>query len=430
MKSIIIKCINKYKKNKFVRNVFAVASGTVAAQFINILLSPIITRIYGPEAFGVLGVFNSVLNIFVPVVALTLPIAIVLPKEEEEAITIAKVSFKIVILISILVAISLIVSKNFVVKILSIELLSSYLWLIPITMLLSGSLQISQQWAVRNKLFSLKAKTQVIVIIFTNIFQILFGLVNPSAFVLLIIHSVGQGLHAFILVWKEKLAKLLISSHKQNDTVILKRYIDFPLYRAPQMLINGVSQSLPVIILTYFYGPSAAGFYAIGKKVLGLPSQIIGQAIGDVFYPHINDVANSKSSITNSIIKATMVLFVVGIIPFGLIFAYGPQLFGFVFGKEWIQAGEYARWLSLWSFFLFINNPSVRALPVLSAQRFHLSITIISIFIRAAALIVGGLYYSSDIICIILYSITSALINIYIIFGTIRKSKRFDESRR
>lgn len=422
--------VYKIKKSKFIKNVMAVASGTAVAQLINIILSPIITRIYSPEIFGVLGLFNSILNVLVPIVAFTLPIAIVLPKDDTEALSIAKASLKIIYSISIITGIVLLISNDTILESLGVIELKSYLWIVPITMLFSGVLQLSQQWAVRNKLFTLKAKTQIISTLFVSLTQLIGGIINPIALILLIMYSMGQGLHALILGWHSGLFKWLRKKSKDNFKTIIKKYSDFPLYRTSEMLINGLSQGLPVIMLTSYYGPSAAGFYTIGKKVLGLPSQIIGQAIGDVFYPHINDIANSRQSIMKSVLKATIALLLIGIIPFGLIFIFGPQIFGFVFGQEWVKAGVYARWLALWTFFVFVNNPSVRTLPVLSEQKFHLKVTIISMVIRVISLYFGNLYYGTDIASIILYSISSSLVNIYLILATIKKCKNFDDVRK
>jgi hypothetical protein len=44
--------ISRTYKSKFVRNVAVVASGTAGAQAITMAFSPIITRLYGPEAFA------------------------------------------------------------------------------------------------------------------------------------------------------------------------------------------------------------------------------------------------------------------------------------------------------------------------------------------------------------------------------------------
>src|SRR5699024_3571808 len=135
-----------------------------------------------------------------------------------------------------------------------------------------------------------------------------------------------------------------------------------------------------------FFGPATAGFYNIGRTVLSMPSRLIEKAVGDVFYPRIAVAANTGENLNKLIKKATWYLVGVGIIPFSIVILFGPFLFTLVFGSEWTTAGEYARWIALFSFSTFINKPAVKSFPVLNAQRFHLFFTIFRAAIRTLAL--------------------------------------------
>lgn len=72
-------------KSSLLKNMAIMISGSVGAQIILLLLSPIITRLYGPEAYGVMGAFNSIINIVIPIAALTYPDTIILPKKDHHA---------------------------------------------------------------------------------------------------------------------------------------------------------------------------------------------------------------------------------------------------------------------------------------------------------------------------------------------------------
>lgn len=74
--------IRKLLNKPFIKNVLIMATGTFGAQVVKMLTSPLITRIYGPDAFGVMGVFVSIIQILIPIAALTYPTAIVLPKSD------------------------------------------------------------------------------------------------------------------------------------------------------------------------------------------------------------------------------------------------------------------------------------------------------------------------------------------------------------
>ncbi|MFP3470795.1 hypothetical protein R0J90_12205, partial [Micrococcus sp. SIMBA_144] len=144
----------------------------------------------------------------------------------------------------------------------------------------------------------------------------------------------------------------------------------------------------------------------IGKKVLEMPTQLIGRSVGDVFYPRISEAAHNGENISRLLVKGTFSLFLIGLIPFGLIIAFGPWLFSLVFGAEWEVAGKYARWLALWLFFVFINIPSVKTLPVISAQKFFLLFTFVSTIIRFTAIAIGGYIFQDDLVAVSLYALS------------------------
>ena len=75
---------NTTLKNSFLKNIVLVVSGTALAQLISILFTPILTRLYSPESFGVLGSFNAILSFILPLAALNYPASIVLAKDNFE----------------------------------------------------------------------------------------------------------------------------------------------------------------------------------------------------------------------------------------------------------------------------------------------------------------------------------------------------------
>lgn len=427
------KVLNIVKK-RFIRNVLILSSGTAGAQFIGILLSPVITRLYGPEAYGLMGTFMAIVAIIGPISALTYPISIVLPKDEKDAKGLVKLSLIITFVISTIVGVLLLFFNNQIITLLGIEEIGGFIFLLPIVILLAGFYQVIEQWFIRIKKFSVSAKAILIQAIVVNGSKVGIGLFYPAAAVLITFSAIQQGINALLLLLFSKGSdnRNLISSIKETVSImrLAKKYKDFPLFRAPEVLLNAVSNSLPILILTSFFGPAAAGFYGLGRRILQLPSELIGKAVGDVFYPRISEAANNGENLTYLIRKSTLMLSVIGIFPFGIVILSGPWLFGFVFGMEWIKAGEYAKWLAVWLYFGFINRPSVRALPVLNAQAFHLAYTFIMLIVRVAVLSVGFFVFNSDLLAIALLGISGAILNLGLIIITLSISKKSDKSQR
>lgn len=424
MKNIISKILS----SKFIKNVAIMATGAAGAQVITMLFSPIITRLYGPEAYGILGTFTALTRVIIPVAALTYPIAIVLPKNDRNAKGIIKLSLYISLFISILTLLFILIFNKIIVSTFNIDEIASFLYLIPLVIVFSSVMQVSEQWLIRTNQFSINAKVTFFQSLITNFLKVGIGIFYPLAIILVILQATANGLKAFMMAIfiKKSNRKDVNDISEENLSVkqLSKKHYDFPLYRAPEEFISSLSHNLPVVLLTSLFGPASAGFYSIGRTVLGLPSRLVGQAVGDVFYPRITEAANNKEDISKLLLKATLSLIAVGIIPFGIIILFGPILFEFVFGEDWNMAGQYARWIALWSYGTFINKPSIRSMPVLSAQRFHLIFTSLRLVISSAALLIGFLTFKDDIIAVALFGFSGLILNMILIIITLKISKR------
>src|SRR3546814_4656980 len=87
--------------------------------------------------------------------------------------------------------------------------------------------------------------------------------------------------------------------------IIAHKYRDFPLYRAPQDLINAVSRSLPLILLSSMFGPIPAGLYALAAQVVGAPSVLVGSAVSTAVYPSMVERMRRKEDITSTLKRGT-----------------------------------------------------------------------------------------------------------------------------
>lgn len=420
--------ITKITNKPFVRNVVVVASGTAGAQAIAMVFAPIITRLYGPEAFGLLGTFMALVAVLTPIAALSYPIAIVLPKEDSDAKGIARLSAYISLAVAVLVTLALLAGGDRLLTLVGSEAIAPFVMLIPLNILFSAGLQIAEQWLIRKKQFKITAKVAVAQALMVSGAKAGIGWFHPLAAVLIVMTTIGSAFHATMLYLGARRVNgsATPARHPQARTPLTelaRRHYDFPLYRAPQVFINAISQSLPVLMLAAFFGPASAGFYVLGKKLLGMPSQLIGKSVGDVFYPRITEAAHKGENLTRLILKATLALAAFGFLPFAIVVAFGPWLFGFIFGIEWVVAGEYARWLALWLFSAFINKPSVVAIPVMNLQGYFLFYELFSVGLRVITLIIGFYILRNDVLAILLFSLAGVLLNMSLIILTFYRSK-------
>lgn len=372
--------------------------------------TPVITRLYGPEAFGLLGTFVSIVAVVTPIAALAYPIAIVLPKNDNDAFSIVKLSATSAVITAFLATVVFWITGDWLAKILGLQSVASYLPLVPVAMFLAAWMQIGQQWLIRKKVFSVLAQAAIAKSLILNAAKTGFGFLNPAAATLILLSTLGHGIHAALLLTGARRNYRASDqdnskSPKANLKVLAASYKDFPLYRAPQRLINAASQSLPVLMLSALFGPASAGFYTLGKMTMGIPSLLVGKAVTDVFYPRITEAAHNGENLSKHIFQATSILLALAILPFGVITLFGPSLFSIVFGQDWATAGEYARWLALFFLFNFANKPSVAAVPVLGIQRGLLIYEIFSTGGKVIGLFLGFYWFNSDIYAVALFSL-------------------------
>lgn len=402
-----------------------VATGTAGAQAIAMAFSPAITRIYGPETFGAMGTFIAIFEMVSPLAALSYPLAMVLPKQDSDAIGLAKISLWIALLTSLITAMVLILFKTPIVEAFNLHAIEPYLLILPVTMLFSVLMTISSQWTIRKRLFNLKAKSAILQAIVIGLMKAGLGLLNPSAIMLIGTTSFGYLLQAILIGVgiREKNKEDRPSKLSNFDaTGLLKQYKDFACYRTPQIFLNSVGQSLPILMLANLFTPAAVGFYVLARTVLFVPSNLIGTSVAEVFYPKFVETIRNGESGKKLLVKACTTLAAIGSLPYLVLIAFGPWLFALIFGADWKEAGEYSRWMSIWLFVVLVTRPIIAAIPALSLQGLFLAFEAIAVLIRVLAILIGYLWTGTALGAVIAFSLSNVLIYTVLTFLIVRKA--------
>ena len=429
MKSLL----QEFSKRPFIRNVATVATGTAASQAIAMAFVPMITRMYGPEAYGLQGIFISVSGLLTVVAALGYPTAIILPRTDVDALGLAKLSIYIGIGMAFVTTVALFLFGAKLLWLLNASAISDFVYLIPVAMIISVVGGVLGQWLIRKKAYALTAKYGVFTSILLSLVKTGLGVIHPTAMVLIVTNTVGGffGTVFTYLGWRKLAAKQPVkeetSQPRATCAQLAGRHRDFPLLRTPQNLINAFSQSLPMLLLAGYFGASAAGQYALAIGVLGMPSTLIGGSVMAVFYPRINDAIHNGENARALIIKATTGMALTGGLPFLAVIVGGPYLFEFVFGQKWHTAGVYAQWLSLWLFFQYVNKPAVSAIPALRLQGGLLVYELFSTGTKLLALWLGYAKFGNEVTAIALFSMFGVVAYIWLILWVIRRSAKLPQ---
>jgi len=406
----IKKSLHKSIKSEFFRNVGVLVSGNVIAQAIPILLSPVFTRIYSPENFGILALYVGLVNVLINVTTGRYEFALVLPKSKEKVSNLFVLTVLISFGSSLIFLLLVILFNKSIAQLLNNEEIGFWLYLLPLSLFLRGTYQAGIYWFNQSKAFKEVTYSRITQTSATNSTKLGFGFLGYGS-AGMIISSIIGGSAASIFVVRKMIKDDRYSLRQINMNTIIalgRRYKKFPKYSMPAGLLNSFSVQLPVFLLSSFFNSTIVGFYSLSHRILTMPMRVIGKSIADVYYQKISSL-NDKNKLAKFTFSVYKKLLLIGIIPLGLIMAFGDYIFGFVFGDEWTIAGKYAQYLSLWVLFNFISSPLSRLFLTLEKQQKSLVVNVVLLFFRAAPLIIGAFIYVEAFDVIKLFSIISVV---------------------
>ena len=357
--------------------------GTAFAQLIGFLCLPILTRLYTPEDYSVLGVYVAIVAILAVISCLRFDIAIPIPENENDGKALLLLSFLSNTIFSIILYAVLFISYPYIQHYKIIDQLSYWIWLIPLGVFVSGFYSALQFWATRHKRFKDIAKTRMTQAISGNAASLAGGMFSVGFGGLI----VGQ-----LLNFSGGLFKLAVSAKK--DLAVVKssplkatfaKYSNFPKYSTFEALANVSAIQLPLILLaSYIIGP-AVGYLMLAMKVLGVPMGLIGSAFSQVYLANANQHLERKTlySYTKSIIFK---IFKITIVPFVVLAIISPFIFGYIFGDNWNNVGYYILAMLPWYFMQILSSPVSMSLHVIGEQKKALIVQLIGFLVRVVGL--------------------------------------------
>jgi len=351
------------------------AGSTIIGQGIVVLASPVISRLYSPDDLGLLAVYSSILGIMAVIASLRYETVIPLPEDDEDAATVLALALCVVVLVSLLTgALSLFFGRN-LAALVKTPKLSSYLWLLPLGVLLIGTYQVFNSWAIRKRSFGSIARTKLNQSISSVSAQIGLGAIKfgPLGLIIGQVLGLAAGSLTLIRLFRKQFGLKIFSSVSSRIMGTAKRYIKFPTLAALAATLNSVTIYFPAILLAALYGPKIAGWYALAQRAIGTPLNIVGQSISQVYISRAAPLARSSPARLMELFNKLFIrLLAVGILITVPIVFVAPKLFALVFGAEWGESGAYVPGLAPFFVAQFVSLPLGGTLDILERQSLFL----------------------------------------------------------
>ncbi|MFN5416949.1 MAG: lipopolysaccharide biosynthesis protein [Flavobacteriia bacterium] len=416
-------------KSEFFKSVLVLTSGTVLAQIISYLLSPIITRLYSPEDVGEFGFYVRIVTLISTIATARYELSLPVPKNENHAFQIFRLTIRITfftLIATALLGIIYLVYQNFdpteIFLVLAV-LVGTFLMVFY---------NIGTSWSVRIKSFRSISYSKISSSFSINGLRVLFGFLHWGYVGLIFSFIIGTFISILYFIY-HYLVNTKNPHYKRSKgkmKVLSREFKDFPLINLPHALADALREVLLAFIIVHFFSDEIFGSFDHSFRMLKLPLILIGSSIAQVFMNKAISQIHDKKPVYPLVKRILTILILLSIIPFSLIFFFGGDMFAYVFGNEWKLSGELSEIMAIWLMTNFLISP-ISSLPIiLSKQKSFFIISLIGSVLQILSFAILPVIFGKNQHGINttfwFVSIAQTLINVYTFFFLIKSVKDTD----
>lgn len=396
--------------------IIKVGSGTALAQVIAAASTPLLTRIFAPEAHAAWAIFLSISVIFSGIATLRYELAVVLPKDRGQSAALVLAGCAAAVIASLGVGASLALAGP---KLLPSEwhgTLRLWCWLVPVSVVSTSIYQLAVAWCTREAMFALYSAAQFALPVGILLGQLGFaaagrrdawGLIGGTVCgQLAITTTLGARLW-----WRDR--AVIHTASWRSVIEAAKAFRNYPLYMTPYTAVGLARERLAYFLLGRLGTAAAAGHYNLVARLINLPNSFVSSALRPVFFQHA--AGQDLRTMEQPVRDIVRTLGLVSVLLYAPFIAQAPWLFGIVFGPAWTPAAPYAVALSLPAIPLLMGNWADRLFDVLGRQRTALTMEVVFSF-SAMAGFLGGYWLFRDLFSAVV--VQSLLLALYFCLWT------------
>ena len=381
------------KKNSIWVGILHMGLGTVLAQMINIVVQPILTRVFPAETLGIYTYLISLATMIIPVASLKLDTLIVSEPNEKEAQYITDACIIINILISLIYAIVIIVGY----QVSDNNIFNKYgiiIYVVPILVFTNGLRFLFISYLNRYKEYKTISIIAIIREAIRAVIQVGAGFLSLGVFSLSMGYAVSPlfGLNIQMRNYLKELKERPRINLKKFKEIVLVKGKRQILFLVPAQFINSFSSSLVTISITALFSAKILGYYSAGVRILDIPIVFITSNVSKVCYQRISENVANKKPVLRTLMSVIIVLSVVSIMGFGTLYVIAPRLSEIVFGQGYRVAGEYIRCLCVMYAVRLVATSFAGVYTVFKKQNFELILNILLIVSAGVSYVVCSMF--------------------------------------
>lgn len=341
----------------FWKHVMTVLGGALGAQALPLLAAPFITRMCTPAEMGAFSLWLALVAVTAIGATLRMETAMILDHETEQQRTCFGVVIYAATITALLVTV-LTVSAHLVDVPAIRQLTWPALLTVGIGTWLTANMQTTLAYATSHNAFGKAARAKVWGAGTIAVSQLLLLALGVGGIGLLAGQLIGlfTGLMVARLLLKPPPARIGIKLGAEARAYLV-RHRNFWRYALPSNLLNNMVGQLPLFLIGMRHGAMAAGLYALTQRVLAAPISLLAASVLEVFKRQSVQEFQTVGHCKQAYRYTFKILMLLGLAPSLVLLLFSPQLFAWVFGPAWREAGELAQILAPLYFLNFVASP-------------------------------------------------------------------------
>lgn len=387
-----------FSQSDFAKSVVTLFTGTALSQFIPLAITPILTRLFSPEDFGLLALYLSSVSVLSIVVTGNYEKAIIMPKDSRDAIAIIKLALYLIFFGCSILLLVVIVFDDSISSFYENKTIKSLLYFIPFSVFSLALYNVINTWFNRVKAYKKLSFNRITKSSISSLLSLLLGFLKLKSLGLIASEFFGQLLATVLFgrAFFQTNGKVYHSVTNEEMKTLARRYVNFPAYTMPADMLSMASYQLPVFVFSKIFAASTVGFYSLCIRVLDKPFVLLTSAVYEVFRQKATEDYNTIGNCLTVYKKTFLRLLIVALPSMTLFFIISPYLFKIVFGTEWEIAGHYARIISVMYLFKFVASPLSFTFYIVNKQKLDFFLHIY-IFVSSSIVLSIAYFYSLSV---------------------------------
>lgn len=419
--------MRKIKTDSIWIGIIHMGLGTLLAQVINVLVQPILTRVFPAEELGIYTYLISLATIVIPVASLKLDMLIVSEEDDNEAQYITDTCIIITLLISIIYASVIMIGYHAS----DYNIFNKYgviIYIVPFIVFSNGIRFLFISYLNRYKEYKKISAIAVIREIIRAIIQVGAGFTSLGVLGLSLGYAISP-IFGLNIQMKEYVNKIKIRSKislKKINEIIFDKGKRQILFLVPAQFINSFSASIVTVSITALFSAKVLGYYSAGARILDIPIIFITSNVSKVCYQRISENVANKKPVLKILISVISVLSIVSILGFGILYVIAPKLAEFVFGTEYGNTGIYIRNLCIMYTVRLVATSFNGIYTVFKKQFFELVVNILLITTAILSYTLCYLFKYNEVIYLRSINIGYTVVYLLVLIGYIVVCKKYD----